>query len=341
MRINFIIPFKRMSGGIRVIYIYANYLTSKGHDVCCYLPAISYPGKNQSALFRLKASISNAFKKENWFDCKFPVKVVPRISNKYIREADVVIATAWQTAYDVNRLSNNKGRKFYFVQGLETYNGDLKQIESTFSMPFSIITISNSLSRHILKFNSNVNVIYNGLFQSEFIDRDKRRSDTFKIMVLFHEEPSKGTDEGISIITALKEEGLNVEGIVFGRKITNKYPQYIRTYKDPERDLLKSLYTESDVFLFTSTNDAWGLTVAEAAANKCAVIGRKIGIIDELYDGSNFCVVTNSDEMLDAVRQFYDNHELLRSYQEKCYKTAQLLEWKHSCGKFESILETQ
>ena len=29
MRINFIIPFKRLSGGIRVVFLYANYLTEK------------------------------------------------------------------------------------------------------------------------------------------------------------------------------------------------------------------------------------------------------------------------------------------------------------------------
>ena len=39
MKINFIIPFKRLSGGIRVVYIYANYLVSQGHDVCCCLLA--------------------------------------------------------------------------------------------------------------------------------------------------------------------------------------------------------------------------------------------------------------------------------------------------------------
>ena len=339
MRINFIIPFKRMSGGIRVVYIYANYLVSKGHDVCCYLPAVSYPGKGQNVFFRLKASLSNVFKREKWFECNFPVKVVPRISDRSVRKAEIVIATAWQTAYDVNLLSNDKGRKFYFVQGLETYNGDIEQIEKTFSMPFKVITISNSLSKYISKFNRNVNVVFNGLFESEFIDRDKRRKPVFKIMVLFHEEPSKGTDEGIRIIKALKEEGFNVEGVVFGRKITKLYPDYIKTYQDPDRELLKKLYIDSDVFLFTSTNDAWGLTVAEAAANKCAVIGRQIGIIDELYDGSNFYVINDSDQMKDAVRKLYNDRELLKAYQESCYKTARLLEWRNSCSQFENLLE--
>ena len=68
MRINFIIPFKRLSGGIRVVFLYANYLTEKGYDVVCYVPMVSYRGKNQNALFRFKASLSNTFKPEHWFN---------------------------------------------------------------------------------------------------------------------------------------------------------------------------------------------------------------------------------------------------------------------------------
>ena len=176
MKINFIIPFKRMSGGIRVIYIYANYLVSQGHDVCCYLPAISYPGKNQNLLYRVRASISNAFKPEKWFDYKFKVKVVPVINNIFIRDADVVIASSWQTAYDVEKLAKKKGRKFYFVQGLETYNGDEERVNDTFKLNMRIITISSQLKDYINNFNDKVNIIHNGLFDEEFIQGEKEKN---------------------------------------------------------------------------------------------------------------------------------------------------------------------
>ena len=59
MIINIIIPFKRLSGGIKVAFLYANYLVEQGHDVKVYMPMVSYPGKGQSIPFRIKASISN------------------------------------------------------------------------------------------------------------------------------------------------------------------------------------------------------------------------------------------------------------------------------------------
>ncbi|MTV91305.1 glycoside hydrolase, partial [Streptococcus pneumoniae] len=80
MKINFILPFKRMTGGIRVIYTYANYLIDQGHDVVCYVPMISYRGRNQTIFYRIKASLGNTLKNDNWFDKKFDLKRIPVVS---------------------------------------------------------------------------------------------------------------------------------------------------------------------------------------------------------------------------------------------------------------------
>ncbi len=45
-----------------------------------------------------------------------------KLIEQSIPDADVVIATAWQTAYTVDRLSDNKGDKFYFVQNYEIWD---------------------------------------------------------------------------------------------------------------------------------------------------------------------------------------------------------------------------
>lgn len=338
MKINFIIPFKRLSGGIRVVFIYAEYLVAKGHDVCCYLPAISYKGKEQSTLFRIKASLGNTIKHEDWFDCSFPVKVVPKINNVFIRDADVSIATAWQTAYDVIKLDKKKGEKYYFVQGLETYNGDETTINKSFALGMHIITISNALKKYINQFSDDVNVVYNGLFDEEFIIGEKEKNSCFSIMVLSHEEPTKGTEEGICVINDLRKEYGNVEGILFGRRIKEIYPAYISTYQNPSRDLLLQLYRKADIYLFTSQNDAWGLTAAEAMAQKCAVIGRKIGIIDELYNGENFVVVHDYNEMLKTAKELYESSSLLKQYQDEGYKTALNLKWERSAERFLDII---
>ena len=174
MKINFVIPFKRLSGGIRVVFLYANYLVGKGHDVVCYMPMVSYKGKDQSALFRLKASLSNTFKPEHWFDAKFKLKIVPVIKPKFIRDADVTIATAWQTAYDVKKLPHRCGKKVYFVQDYEVFNGEAKDVDRSYQLGLHTITITRQLAQRLKeRFGVDAEVIYNGLDQAEFIAQPK------------------------------------------------------------------------------------------------------------------------------------------------------------------------
>ena len=112
MKINIFVPFTSLTGGIRVIFLYANYFTSKGHDVICYVPMKAYKFSNQPILKVLKKSLGNTFKrgtKVKWFNCNFKIKLVPLMNNTFVRDADISIATAWPTAYDLNSLKDTKG----------------------------------------------------------------------------------------------------------------------------------------------------------------------------------------------------------------------------------------
>lgn len=338
MKINFIIPFKRMSGGIRVIYIYANYLVEQGHDVCCYLPAISYKGKGQSVAFRIKASISNAIKKETWFDCHFPVKVVAKITNSSVRDADVVIASAWQTAYDVNRLMPQKGKKYYFVQGYEVFNGEKEDVENTYRLGIPMITISNALRAQLSPFAKDIQVVHNGLFDEEFFHDKKPETERFTVMCLAHEEEYKGTKEALVLIERLKEKYNDIYPIIFGRKIDCTVPDDFEILENPPREVLMKAYQRADVYLFTSTIDAWGLPVVEAMANKCAVVGRKIGALDDLYEDKNAGIIDSTEAFFEKLCFLHDHREQLKQMQQKGYETAQNLRWEVSAKKFEDII---
>lgn len=341
MKINFILPFKRMSGGIRVVYIYANYLAGWGHDVYCYLPMVSYKGKDQSIVFRVKASISNTIKKEKWFSCDFPVKVVPLIIPFFIRDADVTIATAWQTAYDVAKLPESKGRKLYFVQDYEIFNGTRAEVEGSYQLGIPMITISKELKRRLSFFSPDVQVVYNGLFDQEYMKEKKTKHEKPGIMLMYHEARHKGTEEGLKVAAELEKRGFPVQVTIFGRKIDRSFPERYKVYENPERKRLIKLYQKSDIYLFTSSIEAWGLPIVEAMANRCAVIGRRLGALDELYDGENAVIVNNYEEMLDAVIALLQDSDKLCTMQNAAYETSKRLNWKESALRFEQILKKE
>ena len=122
MRITFISPPANMSGGVRVVAIYAQRLHERGHQV-----TIVYPRpKNQTFLAKLRYLIkkgrwpSTPGKSFSYFDgidarvC--PISRVEDVSEANIPDADVLIATFWVTAEWIEKISSVKGTKAYFLQ---------------------------------------------------------------------------------------------------------------------------------------------------------------------------------------------------------------------------------
>ena len=48
--------------------------------------------------------------------------------------ADIIIATWWETAYQVRKLNSKKGEKFYFIQHYEIWGGNPKKVKKTYKI---------------------------------------------------------------------------------------------------------------------------------------------------------------------------------------------------------------
>ncbi|HEM2541089.1 TPA: glycosyltransferase family 4 protein [Streptococcus suis] len=339
MKINFILPFKRMTGGIKVAYIYANYLVEQGHDVVCYVPMLSYKGKGQSFFYRMKASLGNTIKKENWFEKKFKLQLVPIISEKFIRDADITIATAWQTAYDVHRFSEKKGKKFYFVQDFEIFNGEQEEVEGSYKLPLSIITVTNSLKNKLKDFNSKkIHVVYSGLFDEDYYHGEKSIPPLPTLLMMYHESEHKKTQDGLEVIRRIKEQYPEIIVNIFGRRIPEKLPDSYNVLINPPREQILQMYRESDIYLFTSEVESWGLPVVESMANKVAVVGRKRGALTELYNGQNAMLFENVEELYDTIIALINEREKLQQLQLEGFETVKKLNWVESSSQFMNII---
>ena len=126
MRITFILPapVRIPMGGAKVVYEHAKGLVRLGHSVTVIGPKRA--GGNVRARFMQSAiwvrdrlhgvSASPYYQAEG-----VATLTIPEATGAHIPHADVVIATGVQTARWVNDLPVPKGKKFYFVQGYETF----------------------------------------------------------------------------------------------------------------------------------------------------------------------------------------------------------------------------
>ena len=135
MKITFVLPGIGITGGVRVVFEYANRLINLGHEVHIVYPTIppTMTSRSKMKLIRgkLVGGLWNLCKgnKVEWFPLKAKLIRVPTINPKFMNivkgivpESDVIIATSWETAYFVNALPEKKGEKFYFVQHYEIWD---------------------------------------------------------------------------------------------------------------------------------------------------------------------------------------------------------------------------
>ena len=152
MQITFIAPTVNISGGSRVIAIYAKALMQFGHKVCI----ISQPPRSPSTAQKIKSLLKcgrlpDPSSTHFFINGNIDHRVLDRprpITNDDVPDGDVVVATWWRTAEWVNALHASKGAKVYFIQGHEIFPYlPVERCHATYRMRLHKIVVSSWLKR--------------------------------------------------------------------------------------------------------------------------------------------------------------------------------------------------
>ncbi|WP_373269944.1 glycosyltransferase family 4 protein [Mediterraneibacter gnavus] len=342
LKINVIIPFITETGGIKVIFNYCDYLVKQGHDVVCYMPYIQYKFNNTNAV-RIKSMIGDILKHRLRLASEhlFKYKLVFKITNYFVRDADLIIATAWPTARDVFRLNASKGKKVYFVQSHEIWSSrNIKEVEETYKYKMNRICVSTEL-HNILKEKYNVEsyILLNGINENEFIKQKKKYKKSILMMYSF--QPCKQSDLGLEVLKRIKKLDSDIEVNIFGIKKPHDIDESFNFYENPSRDTILELYRNSAIYLYTSNQkESWGLPVLEAMANKCVVIGNYSGCVKEIGNNMKNLIITDGsiEAYISNVLLVLGNPKLITSIQNNAFETANSLKMEKQNKKLESII---
>ena len=359
IKVSFVLPALYGTGGINVVYEYGRRLSQRGYDVTIYAPILAYNmhrgnkcidiAKQLYATLKVAKSIyvdKLAFRMENEKGVK--VKAVKRVSNRYIQNADVVIATAWCTAFDVNRLDECKGKKVYFIQDYEVWDNEILGKKS-YRLPLKQIVIAGWIKDNLVKecgcIADEIDIVNNGIdikkftINKTFFEDNKKQ---IRCLMLDHVLEKKGVRYGIEAFNKAKTIVPNIELTMFGIKKSPYVPEGIQYYENPKQDVLVKLYQESDIFIFPSLEEGWGLTPVEAMACGCAVVGTNVGcMLDIGTDNVNalICKPADVDALSKGIIKLANDDALRKRIAEAGCKTVQSLDWDVSNNKFEAILD--
>jgi glycosyltransferase involved in cell wall biosynthesis len=291
VRITFVLPFPFATGGVRVVAQYAERLRAMGHSTAVVFPALPYrfrssprPGSGLASWCGTLASNLIHGSSPPGALLRGGATRVPWIADRFLPDADAVVATAWPTAPSVSRLTPAKGAKCYLVQHREVDSGLAEEVDATYRLPLFRIAGSrftaDELRREVgVEVDA---VVPNGVdvdFWSSPGDEVAERSG---VLMPYRAEERKGGADGLAALEIVHRERPETPIRLFGSRRTAEVPPWAELHRHPTDAELRSLYRRSRVFLYPSRYEGFGLPPLEAMAAGSAVVATAVGAVPEM-----------------------------------------------------------
>jgi glycosyltransferase involved in cell wall biosynthesis len=355
MRITFIVNHRNMSGGVRVIAIYAEKLRQRGHDVVI----VSRPRPVAPLKRKVKSFLSgkgwpanpNKTEPSHLDNLAVEHRIIESrrpIADRDVPDADVVIATWWETAYWVNDLSARKGAKVYFVQDFGANDAQpMEKLAETWNMPMHKIVISSyieDLVRRHISADEPLSLVGNGVDLSLFHSPERSKQAQPTVGTMYSVARFKGLDICLRAVELARKQLPELQLVVFGPHAASKeYPlppgTQLQVYLPDER--LKEVYGRCDAWLFGPRMEGYGLPILEAMACRTPVIATPAGAAPELLAKGGGILVEHEDSegMAAAIVRICSMDERSwRAMSDKAYATVAAYTWDDATDLFEAAL---
>jgi len=348
MKITFIAPGIGLYGGIRVIFEYANHLCARGHSVSIVYPIV--PMRLGQHSLRTLARMGLGFVTNviqgvhiDWFDLKADLIRVPRLTEKYIPDADIIVATMWETAYYVSKFSKNKGEKFYLIQHYETWTGPEKKVNNSYRLGLKNIVISTWLKNILRNLNAPVEaVIFDAVNLGDFYSDGRKENDRIRVLIPYRKEEWKGTGDGVKAFEYARQVHPNIQLVMFGLNKGAGVPPYAEFYRRPFGEKLRKVYNSCDIFIFPSHFEGFGLPPMEAMACKCAVVSTDVGGVPDFTISDKTALLSPPyypELLADNIIKLIEDKELRENIAKAGYRHIKEFTWDKATNELEQVFD--
>lgn len=337
-------------GGFKVVYEYANLLCMRGHQVTVVHTALlrtdtPLKEKIRQVLHYYHRRLTGHYRPDNWFNIDHGVSLLwsRSLNDKYIPDADIVIATSWETAEWVNRYPEAKGKHFYLVQGLETWSGAEKRVLATWKMPLKKIVIAKWLKEIADDLGEEATYIQNGLnFNAFGLDVSPEVRNQTRILMLHHRLDLKGSADGLAALNIVKRELPDLRATLFGASAApSNLPGWIEYHRRPSQPKLRELYNHAAIFLSPSWSEGWPLPPAEAMMCGAALVATDIGGHKEYATHEETALLSppkDAKSLAENLLRLIRNPEFRIKLAQQGNAYIQRFTWKNAVDRFEAAL---
>jgi len=354
MRITFLLSTANMSGGVRVISIYAKYLQKAGHTISIVYRPKKTPSFTQKvkSLLRGRGWPTVKALPPSHIDALNVNKVLlesVRAANKNdIPDGDVIIATWWETAEWLKQLPPTKGKKVYFIQHHEIHSHlPIERVKATLREPsFKQITIAQWIVDILNKYyhQDNITLVPNGVCTDFFHSPPRGKNSTPTFLIMYSEVLFKGCDISIQAFEHVKKRYPDIKLYLFSSHKPVRslpIPEWAEFYYQPSQETIRSLYSQADAYIFSSRSEGFGLPILEAMACRTPVIATPTGAAPELLQNGGGTLLENHDveKMAECIIKYIEmSNTDWQHLSDSAYTSARAHDWGKSALLFEKTL---
>jgi glycosyltransferase involved in cell wall biosynthesis len=354
MRITFLSPTFNLTGGHRVKAIYAQKLHERGHEVTVVASGPRKPSLRQIArsLVRDRAWPRSSAGMPSHFDrvdaeCRVLDHPGP-ITDADVPDADVVVATWWETAEWAALLSPSKGVKVYFIQHHEVWSYlPLERVEATWRAPMQKIVVAGWLAEIARERygDDGAVLVPNAVDRDQFHAPPRGKNTVPTVGLMYSSGRFKGCDVSLEAfrIAAGRIPGLRL--VAFGSEEVDRdrlpLPEGAEFHFRPAQDDLRRHYASCDAWLFGSRDEGFGLPILEAMACRTPVIGTPVGAAPELIGQGGGYLVRPEDpeDMAAAIERIVAlPDDRWQAMSDIAHETANRYTWDDAADLFETAL---
>ncbi|MBK8553751.1 MAG: glycosyltransferase family 4 protein [Ignavibacteria bacterium] len=192
------------------------------------------------------------------------------------------------------------------------------------------------------KFKVESNYIYYGIDYDLFNNPGKEYGKKKIISFINHSADKKNTKASIQITDTILKKYSNVNIYSFGVLNYNGLPEFINNCVNPSEQKIREIYCKSDIFLYTSKEEGFGMPPCEAMACKAAVVSTNVGAIPEYSENGISAFLHDPSDiegMIKSVESLILDNNLLSKISENGYfKVKSMLSWEKAVKEWEALL---
>jgi glycosyltransferase involved in cell wall biosynthesis len=350
MRITFVVPGATgLSGGERIIASWAQQLRLRGHRVVLVAPPRRPPSWREQFRRWRQGNFSRAPKQSHYDRIDVPLVVLEQyraVTDADVPDADIVLATWWETAEWVAALSPRAGAKAYLVQGHEIFDiMHQTRVIATYHLPLQKIVVAKWLQEVMRERYGDANtlLVTQGVDTALFHAPPRGKQEIFSVGFMYSASPVKGCDVIAKAIALAQKNLPTLRCVAFGTETPTAQlplPRGTTFFKQPPQAMLRELYARCDVWLCASRTEGFSLVPMEAMACRTPVIGTPAGGESELIRGGGILVPqADSNAMARAMFEIAAASETQwRALSERAYQTVAPYTWERATDQFEAAL---